>query len=212
MPSRSAMKRVPPVIRMASAGTLRTANICSGCNADIGPSGKPNLESMTVLTARMLLQTRAVKSPCSGAQWRFLVLPVRIELTTSPLPRECSTTELRQRRAGCELRRDAAANAAILAIRATAAQAAVGTRQASLSGPSVGLPSRCPASYLARHGRSSQAHAEGKPAAASRRGIAGEPQAPQGPGERARKRARDRPQGRPQGRRQVPRFRRNCRT
>src|SRR4051812_45536908 len=80
-------ERVPPVIRMASAGPLRTANICGGCNADIGPSGKPNLESMTVLTARMLLQTRAVKSPCSGAQWRFLVLPVRIELTTSPLPR-----------------------------------------------------------------------------------------------------------------------------
>jgi hypothetical protein len=31
---------------------------------------------------------------------RNLVLPVRIELTTSPLPRECSTTELRQH-AGC---------------------------------------------------------------------------------------------------------------
>ena len=29
---------------------------------------------------------------------RLLVLPVRIELTTSPLPRECSTTELRQRK------------------------------------------------------------------------------------------------------------------
>jgi hypothetical protein len=28
-----------------------------------------------------------------------VVLPVRIELTTSPLPRGCSTTELRQRRA-----------------------------------------------------------------------------------------------------------------
>ena len=27
----------------------------------------------------------------------FLVLPDRIELSTSPLPRECSTTELRQR-------------------------------------------------------------------------------------------------------------------
>jgi hypothetical protein len=27
-----------------------------------------------------------------------MVLPVRIELTTSPLPRGCSTTELRQRR------------------------------------------------------------------------------------------------------------------
>jgi hypothetical protein len=32
----------------------------------------------------------------------FLVLPVRIELTTSPLPRGCSTTELRQRRADAE--------------------------------------------------------------------------------------------------------------
>ena len=29
--------------------------------------------------------------------WRCLVLPHRIELWTSPLPRECSTTELRQR-------------------------------------------------------------------------------------------------------------------
>src|SRR6476660_4482718 len=36
-----------------------------------------------------------------AALWRrsgFLVLPHRIELWTSPLPRECSTTELRQRR------------------------------------------------------------------------------------------------------------------
>src|SRR5204863_1773213 len=30
----------------------------------------------------------------------LLVLPVRIELTTSPLPRGCSTTELRQRGPG----------------------------------------------------------------------------------------------------------------
>ena len=29
-----------------------------------------------------------------------MVLPVRIELTASPLPRECSTTELRQRFSG----------------------------------------------------------------------------------------------------------------
>ena len=29
-----------------------------------------------------------------------MVLPVRIELTTSPLPRGCSTTELRQRAKG----------------------------------------------------------------------------------------------------------------
>ena len=39
---------------------------------------------------------RVMKSPHNMAS---LVLPVRIELTTSPLPRGCSTTELRQRRA-----------------------------------------------------------------------------------------------------------------
>jgi hypothetical protein len=33
-----------------------------------------------------------------------MVLPVRIELTASPLPRECSTTELRQHRAGARPR------------------------------------------------------------------------------------------------------------
>jgi hypothetical protein len=32
-----------------------------------------------------------------------MVLPVRIELTTSPLPRGCSTTELRQRPAAREI-------------------------------------------------------------------------------------------------------------
>src|SRR5262245_45662749 len=42
--------------------------------------------------------------PVGGAgNWPYLrndmVLPDRIELSTSPLPRECSTTELRQRRA-----------------------------------------------------------------------------------------------------------------
>ena len=56
---------------------------------------------------------------------REMVLPVRIELTTSPLPRGCSTTELRQRRAGCENRGrwKTAASAAILAIRLELAQA-----------------------------------------------------------------------------------------
>ena len=50
-----------------------------------------------------------------------MVLPVRIELTTSPLPRGCSTTELRQRRAanGCTRNRR---ECAILAIRAEVAQ------------------------------------------------------------------------------------------
>src|SRR5581483_12041749 len=35
---------------------------------------------------------------CAALVGTFVVLPVRIELTTSPLPRGCSTTELRQRR------------------------------------------------------------------------------------------------------------------
>jgi hypothetical protein len=53
-----------------------------------------------------------------------MVLPVRIELTTSPLPRGCSTTELRQRRPLAKMRTKAAvADAAILATRPEAAQA-----------------------------------------------------------------------------------------
>ena len=33
---------------------------------------------------------------CRHVSWKAVVLPLRIELRTSPLPRECSTTELRQ--------------------------------------------------------------------------------------------------------------------
>ena len=46
------------------------------------------------LTCQILASAAPVESAKS---LRKLVLPVRIELTTSPLPRECSTTELRQR-------------------------------------------------------------------------------------------------------------------
>src|SRR5580704_18147461 len=42
--------------------------------------------------ARLVLNSSRIV-PCIG---QGLVLPVRIELTTSPLPRGCSTTELRQ--------------------------------------------------------------------------------------------------------------------
>jgi hypothetical protein len=59
-----------------------------------------------------------------------MVLPVRIELTTSPLPRGCSTTELRQPRGltlprGIISHRNAAATAAFLATRPERAQARV---------------------------------------------------------------------------------------
>src|SRR5262249_15872186 len=41
---------------------------------------------------------RATRSAIGGgADFMEMVLPDRIELSTSPLPRECSTTELRQR-------------------------------------------------------------------------------------------------------------------
>src|SRR5262249_30561443 len=56
-----------------------------------------------------------------------MVLPGRIELTTSPLPRECSTTELRQHRAGAihtYLKQSTRTEVTFLAIAVTAAQAA----------------------------------------------------------------------------------------
>jgi hypothetical protein len=65
----------------------------------------------------MILQVKDWKIPV------FMVLPVRIELTTSPLPRGCSTTELRQRRAAEEIVWVRPRDAAMLAIRADMAQA-----------------------------------------------------------------------------------------
>ena len=52
-----------------------------------------------------------------------MVLPVRIELTTSPLPRECSTTELRQQARVTRGSQNSWNYAAILAIGAMPAQA-----------------------------------------------------------------------------------------
>ena len=46
------------------------------------------------LNTRKSLFFKALEQICSGK--KEMVLPVRIELTASPLPRECSTTELRQ--------------------------------------------------------------------------------------------------------------------
>jgi hypothetical protein len=51
------------------------------------------------------------------------VLPDRIELSTSPLPRECSTTELRQRARDKESAQLAPASAAVLATSPPSAQA-----------------------------------------------------------------------------------------
>src|SRR5215212_4890729 len=71
-----------------------------------------------------------------------LVLPVRIELTTSPLPRGCSTTELRQRSSG-ERRANRAGNGAILATRGKGAQArprSAKPRQMLLRGTARVLP------------------------------------------------------------------------
>src|SRR5215813_667927 len=56
----------------------------------------------------------------NGSDQASMVLPDRIELSTSPLPRECSTTELRQRKTGG--RRPGPSNGAESAIRESPAQ------------------------------------------------------------------------------------------
>ena len=48
------------------------------------------------LNTKKSLLFKALEQICSGK--KDMVLPEGIELSTSPLPRECSTTELRQRR------------------------------------------------------------------------------------------------------------------
>src|SRR5262249_27677430 len=71
------------------------------------------------------------RGECSATKapfWKgFVVLPVRIELTTSPLPRGCSTTELRQRRAIAKIAIEA--SAPILATGVKMAQARVPQRR-----------------------------------------------------------------------------------
>ena len=55
-------------------------------------------------TARDKMAVSGATGPKNGDRYirrkinDFMVLLVRIELTASPLPRECSTTELQQRR------------------------------------------------------------------------------------------------------------------
>jgi hypothetical protein len=85
-------------------------------------AGKCECVERDAPNASISRQQSLMAADCTGVRhdgWdqlsiaKELVLPVRIELTTSPLPRECSTTELRQQaRANArvsekvELRRD----------------------------------------------------------------------------------------------------------
>src|SRR5262249_12382471 len=81
---------------------------------------RPNVRRAKLRISPCLIAERPARKPHKGA---YLVLPVRIELTTSPLPRGCSTTELRQRRAGWENRPMKGRERAILATRPDMAQA-----------------------------------------------------------------------------------------
>jgi hypothetical protein len=136
----------------------------------------------------------------------LLVLPLRIELRTSPLPRECSTTELRQRRRPTrEPRSNAAAKAAILATRPQSAQARV---LAARAGAVLGLPFLASPVVISRHERKRQIGPESAPAAAAFVGVAGKPQAPQSPSQGARGRGKRFPGLRAGS---NPRFRRNWR-
>ena len=136
----------------------------------------------------------------------IVVLPVRIELTTSPLPRGCSTTELRQRQAGGEKAGCASAEKA----RRSLPQGRRG-RKHSQSVWYRSLCSRWPAVVVSAHertargfrSRASQARGKGQAPTSAWRGPAGESQAAQGAsqGPRRVRRRRDR--------RKTPRFRRN---
>ena len=58
------------------------------------------LRVAAVFLRRAAIRGAAAYRETLGFLCFFMVLPVGIEPTTSPLPRECSTTELRQRRCG----------------------------------------------------------------------------------------------------------------
>ena len=60
------------------------------------PSGRPPTEPCNGLCNRVVGSQALQRLVFKGDQGLKLVLPDRIELSTSPLPRECSTTELRQ--------------------------------------------------------------------------------------------------------------------
>ena len=62
----------------------------------------------TFLDFSIVLRSRLKSLNVSDFSGFFLVLPDRIELSTSPLPRECSTTELRQQDRGPVARHGAA--------------------------------------------------------------------------------------------------------
>ena len=135
--------------------------------------------------------------------WAFVVLPVRIELTTSPLPRGCSTTELRQRRPACE-------NPAMQSGRGCGRSLPQGRKWRKRAPRPAQRPRRRsspqrPFGVIPTHERSSEGRAEGEARTPPRRGAAGKPQAPQGASQRpfgCRGRA---------ARGRTPRFRRNCR-
>jgi hypothetical protein len=63
------------------------------------PKFSPSLLGEITTCSRLSSGRKGSGRPLKSCfSWRFVVLPLRIELRTSPLPRECSTTELRQRR------------------------------------------------------------------------------------------------------------------
>jgi hypothetical protein len=134
-----------------------------------------------------------------------LVLPVRIELTTSPLPRECSTTELRQR--------DGLKRGNIGKLPKPRDPCHRVPRGASWRGDAIRAPPGLGRRLPRRLGKIGcccglfrKESETGGPGRAFSSGAAREPQAPQGPGARARAtrsrfaQDRRRPRGRRRGR------------
>ena len=78
----------------AGGSTPATEAAAGRCIAGASRSNRPRAADVPAEGSRPARQCRRGPSVVGA---RKLVLPDRIELSTSPLPRECSTTELRQR-------------------------------------------------------------------------------------------------------------------
>jgi hypothetical protein len=121
--------------RRAAESSARMANLRRACARFLWRSCVLRRPQQRLLTRSLPSVGVGRVQPAKSQKMlmKSMVLPGRIELTTSPLPRGCSTTELRQRRAACKHATRVARSVAILAIRPQCRQA--GRKSNGTAGP-----------------------------------------------------------------------------
>jgi hypothetical protein len=92
--SYAARLELPHLERWSVDKTMIVLCLCGSRGNDISGSSSEGEQSI-----RQMYRVDPSQAPKNEREWMRakMVLPLRIELRTSPLPRECSTTELRQR-------------------------------------------------------------------------------------------------------------------